>query len=71
MTKTCDCIDELNKLLSPRNGRLDLTVLTTGRIYPTIMVSKIAARGKKPPLPIPTFCPFCGAAYMAEQGEQE
>ena len=69
----CDCITDVNRLLAEHNGRLVCTYnLTSGRDYPKLEVEKADRKNrKKPPLMIPTFCPFCGERYKADQGVEE
>lgn len=68
---TCNCLTELDDKLAAYNGVMEVTFSATGRTYPTIMVSKINPRGKRPPCAIPTFCPFCGTKYIFETGDRE
>jgi hypothetical protein len=61
----CDCMEEINGLLAPSNGRLEALVnLHDGAVYPFIRCEKIdpKMRGKTPVVQ-PTYCPFCGIAY--------
>ena len=69
----CTCHADMDEKLEPFNGRL----ATAFRIRPQsdgpmmreclmIQVEKINSRGKKPPLAIPTFCPFCGEQISKE-----
>lgn len=69
----CDCIADVNKLLADHNGRLVCTYnLMSGRDYPKLTVEKIESRKRgSAPLMIPSFCPFCGEPYEADQGVKE
>lgn len=64
----CDCIANVNKLLADHNGRLVCTYnLSNGRDYPKLEMEKADSKNrKKPPLMIPTYCPFCGKRYEPE-----
>lgn len=70
----CTCHADVNAKLKPLNGRLatgftyrdgdgetkpcmDITLL--------MQVEKIVSRGRKPPLVLPTFCPFCGEKLIS------
>ena len=60
----CNCIAEMNSRLAQENGKIDVTLgVFTVAEFPTIAVSKIKPRGKRPPLAIPSYCPFCGGRY--------
>lgn len=65
----CTCIRDMDAMLQPLNGRLGVTFSFTrdgqgSSTRPTIVVEKIDTRSRvKPPLALPTFCPFCGERY--------
>jgi hypothetical protein len=64
----CNCIEDMNGKLAELNGKLSLTIGfsfdgSPSRAYPTIDVEKINKRGKKPPIALPSYCPFCGERY--------
>lgn len=69
----CDCITKVDELLAERNGRLYVTInLMNGKAYPKLGVEKKETRSRtKPPLMIPTYCPFCGQRYEEEAGVEE
>lgn len=62
---TCNCLDEVNNLLRPENYRVGFSVsLAGGDTRVVLDVSKIEPRkGRKPPVLVATFCPFCGKEY--------
>ncbi len=64
----CDCITTVDKLLAQRNAKLGVTFnLLTGQTFPKLEVEKLEPRNKqKPPLMIPSYCPFCGEPYRRE-----
>lgn len=67
----CNCIDAINEKLEPLNGKLTLTfAIRTGAEFPTIQVEKIKPRGGRPPLAIPSYCPFCGDPYASAEGKE-
>jgi hypothetical protein len=61
----CDCITLTDKALEPMNARLDVNFnLSGGPTTVSIGTSLIEKRrGARPPVLIPTYCPFCGEAY--------
>lgn len=63
----CTCLAQINAKLKPSNGRL-ATGFTVPDMHTHILiqVEKIAPRGKRPPLVLPTFCPFCGEKLEPE-----
>lgn len=66
----CDCIKSMNEKLAVMNGRLTITFgfphdAGLSQAYPTIEVEKIKPRGQRPPIALPTYCPFCGEKYPA------
>lgn len=68
----CRCHAEMDEKLEPLNGRLATAFAirsreagATMREHLMVQVEKINSRGKKPPLAIPTFCPFCGEKLIA------
>lgn len=71
---TCNCIEEMNALLTEYNTKLGVT-LGFGRdgssyLLPHLMTEKVEKRVRRgPALAIPTFCPFCGTKYKAEGGD--
>lgn len=66
---TCNCVEEMDKLLAPKNTKLQVTMgfPRDGRkayALPCIRVEKIEPRKRVgPAIAIPSFCPFCGVAY--------
>lgn len=58
----CDCAEEIDKLLKPRNGVLTGTLRLNKaprRVY--IAVEKLDTTSRmKPPFLAATYCPFCG-----------
>jgi hypothetical protein len=64
----CDCIAEMNAALRERNTKIQPTIIfgtadRPGFTTVTIVTEKIAPRGKRAAVPLPSFCPFCGTAY--------
>lgn len=56
------CIDEINKLLSGRNGKLVGALSLSGappRVYLAVEKLDLLKR-EKPPILAANFCPFCG-----------
>ncbi len=71
----CECIDTVNKLLSEHNTKVSETIVFCRDGSPSfttvfLAVEKIAPRGKRPAVMAPTFCPFCGVRYRAEEVAQ-
>lgn len=61
---SCNCVKTISKELDERNGKLDLTYTMNGGEFPTIMVSKKDKKNRtRPPVVVPTYCPFCGKEY--------
>lgn len=59
----CDCVEQINTQLAEKNGRLEMVIgFGNGALssHLHIGVEKINKRGQRPPLVIPTYCPFCG-----------
>jgi hypothetical protein len=66
--KMCDCIKDMDAKLADLNGKIAVTIGfgfdgTSSGPYPTIEVEKINKRGKRPPVALPSYCPFCGERY--------
>lgn len=67
----CACIDEMNAKLADYNTKLGLT-LGFGRdgstyTFPCLHTEKIEKRVRKgPAIAVPSFCPFCGEKYKAD-----
>ncbi len=61
----CKCIEKIDDKLAPMNGRIAVVIPITsgGAVRAFIEVEKINKRGKRPPLLIATFCPYCGTRY--------
>lgn len=61
----CECIEQINKLLEPKNARLE-TAFTHGKgkieshvFFNTEKIDK-SKRGKSAPKIFPSYCAFCG-----------
>ena len=62
----CGCISVINGELAKQNGQLGLTFSLSGGTWPALVVEKKDRKKReKPPVVIPTFCPFCGVSYRA------
>jgi hypothetical protein len=65
----CDCHAQMDAKLEPLNGKLAVGFQITDMSMPVMLlmhVEKINPRGKKPPLVLPSFCPFCGEKIKRE-----
>lgn len=65
MPTACDCIEQFNKILKPKNARIEQAFSCFPKVELTgalISVEKLG-RGKRPPLVVASFCPFCGTKY--------
>lgn len=59
---SCNCISEVNAKLSESNGELLMTFWPVSR--PLLETQKLDTKKRvRPPLVVPTFCPFCGEKY--------
>jgi hypothetical protein len=71
---TCECLKQMDAKLADHNTKLQVT-FGFGRdgstwLLPLLGTEKIEKRNRKgPALAIPTFCPFCGDRYEAEQSK--
>jgi hypothetical protein len=67
----CDCRKRINESLAPKNARLAYGfTIGNGAMDispPLIELEKIAPRGKKPPILMATFCPFCGEKLSSDE----
>ena len=68
----CDCIARVDADLAGLNARLAITFAfgrdgAPGGTWPYLATEKLdpAKRGR-PPVMVPTFCPFCGVAYAPQ-----
>jgi hypothetical protein len=61
----CNCIALTDKALEPMNALVDVNLsLSGGPTTVSIRTSLIEKRrGARPPVLIPSFCPFCGERY--------
>lgn len=61
----CDCIGLIDKKLSERNTKLELTLFWNGK-PPVIKIAteKINRKKRDSVSVVPTFCPFCGKRYQ-------
>ncbi|PWJ88391.1 hypothetical protein C8D77_111114 [Mesorhizobium loti] len=70
---TCECIAKVDELLKPHNTRLQLLLILSGpnSELPYIGTEQIEkGRGKpKAKTMFPSFCPFCGTKYRADEVE--
>lgn len=58
----CNCIEELNKAMTPHNTEVCMTWYPITR--PIIATMKIDSKKRgKPYLAVASFCPFCGKPY--------
>lgn len=66
MSKPCNCITKVNKLLEERNTVLDSTLIlkrgATSRVAVRTSI-RTPKRGARPCTMIASFCPFCGVKY--------
>lgn len=68
----CNCIAEMDAKLAPHNTRIAVTFGfprdgSPSYTLPTIGTEKVESRKRGGrAIAIPTFCPFCGVAYIAE-----
>ena len=68
----CDCIEKLDEQLAERNTRLSTLLVFSkpGGVFPYIATEQIE-RGRGKPKAVtmfPTYCPFCGVRYRADDG---
>lgn len=73
----CKCIETVNSKLAERNTKLtESIVLREGSMDLTLLIeTEILDRSKKkrgdrPLLCQPTFCPFCGTAYVEDKSQE-
>lgn len=71
-----ECIAEMNAALAERNTAIQPTIVfgtaeRPGFTCVTIATEKIAPRGKRLVVPLPSFCPFCGTAYAFTDADAE
>lgn len=63
----CDCRTRIDADLKYRNARLAFGFwFGDGKMElapPMITLEKLNPRGKKPPMLLATFCPFCGTKF--------
>lgn len=62
----CNCVTEINQQLqrdAPGCYLRTFTSLATGKTKPAIATERRIGKGKKPPMFISVFCPFCGVKY--------
>jgi hypothetical protein len=68
---SCNCDEIINASLQWKNARLSTAFRCIDNnlilVPALIMVEKIISRGKRPPLVIPTYCPFCGKKYTVKE----
>jgi hypothetical protein len=65
---TCNCADDMNKMIADNNARLTTAFrVVDGHliVIPTLIASEkiITSMRSKMPLIVPTYCPFCGVRY--------
>ncbi len=68
----CKCIEVLDTKLAERNSKLEVgftfgTEERPGYAFPYIPTEKINKKNRDKAGVIPTFCPFCGVKYRAEE----
>lgn len=57
---TCDCVAKVNEELRKKGLELDLAFSPAGAFPHLAVVQVNKARPYRPPLVLPSFCPFCG-----------
>jgi hypothetical protein len=65
---TCNCADEMNAMIAENNAKLAQAFhITNGHlvVIPTLLATEkiVSSVGKKMPLIVPAYCPFCGVKY--------
>lgn len=68
----CNCIEAIDAKLAERNSKLEVgftfgTEDRHGYVFPALSTEKINKRNRDKCGAIPTFCPFCGVKYRAEE----
>ena len=62
----CECRSIIDTNLKPSNARLAFGFMVSDTMNvspPMIALEKINPKGKKPPILVATYCPFCGDKY--------
>lgn len=63
----CDCRARIDADLESRNARLAFGFMVDANQLsvsaPMIMTEKVKPRGKKPPIILASYCPFCGVKF--------
>lgn len=71
----CDCRTHVDADLAGRNARLAFGFTFSSRKMdispPLIELEKINPRGKKPPILMASYCPFCGKRFPKEKPDRD
>ena len=63
----CECREKINKKLAEKNARIAGGFMLGGSTMtvtpPMIETEKLVPRGKRPPIVLATYCPFCGEKF--------